>query len=110
MDPVSAWVCKLPNRLLRPGCNVPRVPRSSRLGPVALYEITPNQFRGPVIAFYLLSVTLLGLGIGVTLIAAVNDFLFRDEMAIGSSISLVLVIAAAIGVAALHIARRPVNA
>jgi MFS family permease len=80
------------------------------LAPVALYEITPNQFRGQVIAFYLLSVTLLGLGIGVTLIAAVNDFLFRDEMAIGSSISLVLVLAAAIGVAALHIARRPVNA
>jgi len=78
----------------------------SGLGPVALYEVTPNQYRGQVIAFYLLTVTLLGMGIGVTLIAAANDYLFRSDLAIGKSLTLVLSISALMGVVLLHAAAR----
>jgi MFS family permease len=76
------------------------------LAPVALYEVTPNEFRGFIIALYLLTATLLGLGIGVTLIAGTNDFVFHDDQAIGKSLAIVLVAAAALGAMFLHIAWR----
>jgi len=78
----------------------------SGLGPVALYEVTPNQYRGQIIAFYLLSVTLLGLGCGVTLIAAVSDYLFASDLAIGKAMAVVLASGGLIGALLLEIASR----
>lgn len=76
------------------------------LSPVALYQVTPNAFRGQIIAFYLLGATVLGLGVGVTLIAVATDHLFHDDQAIGWSLGVVLVPAAALAVFALDRARR----
>lgn len=80
----------------------------SGLAAVAIYHITPNQFRGQVTAMYLMSGTLVGFGVGVTLVAAITDYLFRDERAIGMSLGLVLAAAGFVAAGLLHAAiRRP---
>lgn len=63
---------------------------------VAIYQVTPNQFRGQVIAAYLLTGTLLGLGFGATLIALITDYVFADDMMVGASCAIVFCIAALI--------------
>jgi MFS family permease len=56
---------------------------------VALYYVTPNEFRGRVVAAYLTTGTVLGLGIGTYVFAAVTDFVFQNEAAVGKSCGLV---------------------
>jgi MFS family permease len=55
----------------------------------ALQAITPNEMRAQVIAIYLLTVTIIGLAAGPSLVAAVTDFHFRNDAAVGSSIAVV---------------------
>jgi MFS family permease len=55
----------------------------------ALQAITPNEVRGQVIAVYLLVVTLVGLAGGPSLVAALTDYWFHDDAAVGSSIAVV---------------------
>lgn len=76
------------------------------LAPVALYSITPNQFRGQVTACYLFAVTLIGMALGSTLIAATTDFVFRDELAVGKSLALVASCAALLSFASLTLSQR----
>lgn len=76
------------------------------IAPVALYQVTPNEFRGQVIAFYLLAATLLGLGFGVTLIAATTDHVFQRDSAIGLSLATVLIPAAILSYLAMARAAR----
>lgn len=54
----------------------------------AIQDVTPNRLRGQVTAITLLSVNLIGLGLGSTIIATFTDFLFKDEQAIRYSIVL----------------------
>lgn len=80
----------------------------SALAAVAIYHCTPNQFRGQVTSIYLMTGTVLGLGIGVTLVASFTDFVFRDDQAVGKSLALVVACAAALSALLLHRAvRRP---
>jgi hypothetical protein len=76
------------------------------LAPVALYAITPNQFRGQVTACYLFSVTLIGMALGATLIALATDYLFKNDMAVGHSLALVTSLAAALSYVCLTISSR----
>ncbi|QNA82655.1 MFS transporter [Sphingomonas sp. So64.6b] len=76
------------------------------LAPVALYSITPNQFRGQVTACYLFAVTMIGMTLGSTLIALCTDYLFRDETAVGRSLALVASCAAAVSFVSLTISQR----
>lgn len=76
------------------------------LAPVALYAITPNQFRGQVTACYLFAVTMIGMTLGSTLIALCTDYLFQDEAAVGQSIALVASCAAAVSFISLSISQR----
>jgi MFS family permease len=64
------------------------------LAPLAIYQLTPNEHRGQMIALYLLAATLVGLGLGPTLVAATNAGLFGGDMTIGRSLALVTTIAA----------------
>ncbi|MBL8558743.1 MAG: MFS transporter [Hyphomonadaceae bacterium] len=60
----------------------PAVLLSSMHGGVAgaaLQLITPNAFRGQVTALYFFMANLIGLGLGPMAVAALNDFLFRDD-------------------------------
>lgn len=54
----------------------------------AIQDVTPNQFRGQVMALTLLAVNLVGLGLGASFIAAITDFGFGDESALRYSIAI----------------------
>lgn len=51
---------------------------STGAGPSALQEIMPNQMRGIASAVMIFVVTILGLGLGPTVIALVTDFIYGD--------------------------------
>jgi MFS family permease len=55
----------------------------------ALQAITPSGIRAQVTAVYMLVVTLVGLALGPSLVAAVTDYVFHDDAAVGASISIV---------------------
>lgn len=65
----------------------------SALGPVVIQSITPNEYRGIVIAIYLFSVTLVGLGFGPTLVAGSSDYLLSGPSTLGDALSIVSLIA-----------------
>jgi hypothetical protein len=73
---------------------------------VALFHVTPNIFRGRIIASYILSGTLLGFGVGSTLIAAITDYVFHNDKAVGISFGIVSAGAAFLGALCLHSASR----
>lgn len=69
---------------------------------VALQAITPNAMRARVIAVYLLATALIGSAGGPALVAAVTDFWFHDDRALGWSISIVTTVAAMLSTLILH--------
>lgn len=77
------------------------------LSPAILQQMVPNQMRGTAISISLLVVNMLGLGLGPTLIAVLNDHVFRDPNMIHLSILLVCVVMAAISLLFILIAYRP---
>jgi MFS family permease len=68
------------------------------LPPAILQAVTPNEMRGQIIAIYLFAVNLIGLGIGPSAVAAMTDFYYQDDMAVGASLAVVTVVASIIGV------------
>ena len=54
----------------------------------ALQTVTPNQIRAQATALYLFLFNLIGFGLGPLVIAALTDYLFQSEGAIGYSIAL----------------------
>ena len=54
----------------------------------AIQDVTPNQLRGQVTAISLLCVNLVGMGLGASVIAAITDFGFGDQAALGYSIAI----------------------
>lgn len=64
------------------------------LAPVAIYQITPNEHRGQIIAIYVLVASLLGLGGGPTLVAMTKDLFFHRDAAIGDAMAIVATLAA----------------
>jgi len=63
----------------------------------ALQLMTPNRLRGQVVALYLLVASLLGLGLGPTVVAVITDYVFQDDAAIGKSIALAAAVLAPLG-------------
>jgi MFS family permease len=76
------------------------------LAPLAIYQLTPNEHRGQMIAAYLLAATLVGLGLGPTVVAATNAALFGNDLLIGRALALVTTLAAIAGFAMLTLAAR----
>ena len=64
------------------------------IAPAALQPITPNRMRAQVSALYLLSVNLIGLGIGPTFVALMTDYLYKDPALVGHSLATVAAISA----------------
>lgn len=56
------------------------------VAPAALHEVTPNQFRGQVIAIYLFFINIIGLGTGPMIVGLITDYGFRNEGAVGYSL------------------------
>jgi MFS family permease len=53
----------------------------------ALQVITPNQMRAQVIALYFFLANIFGVGLGPTIVAAITDYVYRNEMAVGYSLA-----------------------
>ncbi len=68
------------------------------IGPAALQPITPNQMRAQVSALYLLCVSLIGLGIGPTLVALLTDYVYGEPALIGYSLATVAAITAPLSI------------
>jgi MFS family permease len=64
----------------------------------ALQEISPNQMRAQVTALYLFISNMFGIGLGPTFIAFFTDIVFKNDLAVGSSMSIAVAIACPIGV------------
>jgi MFS family permease len=64
----------------------------------SLMRIAPNEMRAMVSALYYFVVSMIGLGVGPTSVAALTDFYFRDEAMLRYSITIVAAVA---GVAAI---------
>ena len=47
-----------------------------------MQEITPNRMRGTLSAFYLLVISLMGLALGATIVALLNDIFFGGDSGI----------------------------
>jgi MFS family permease len=68
------------------------------VGPMAVNQVTPNQYRAQVSAVYLFVVNALGLGVGPTLVPLVNEHLFHDPAKIRYSLIMVVFCSAATAV------------
>lgn len=63
----------------------------------AIQLITPNQMRATISAIFLFTTTLIGLGVGASLVAFFTDYVFGNDLAVGSSLVLVGLITAPLG-------------
>jgi MFS family permease len=64
----------------------------------ALQEITPNQMRAQVSALYLFVTNMVGIGLGPTFIAFFTDIVFKNDQAVGYSMSISVAVGCSIGV------------
>lgn len=83
---------------------------SSMYGGVAgasLQVITPNRYRGQVIALYFFTANMIGFGIGPTAVAMITDFGFADDGALRHSLSLVSAIVLPIAIGCIALSRAP---
>ena len=67
----------------------------------ALQLMAPNRMRAQVTALFFLSLNIVGITGGATLVALATDFIFHDEKRVGFSMSLVATFAAVVGTALL---------
>jgi MFS family permease len=58
--------------------------------PTAIQLATPNQLRAQVSAIYMLALNIISALIGPTGVGLVTDYVFKDEMAVGASMALVV--------------------
>jgi MFS family permease len=77
------------------------------VGPMAVNQVTPNQYRAQVSAVYLFVINTLGLGVGPTLVPLLNDRLFHDPLKIRFSL-IIVVFCAALGAITLLWIVRPI--
>lgn len=75
--------------------------------PAAIQMVTPNQLRAQVSAGYMISLNIIGSICGPTGVGFATDFLFRDELAVGSSMALVSGICAPLAAFLLWLGCRP---
>jgi MFS family permease len=75
------------------------------VGPQAVNQVTPNQYRAQVSAVYLFVVNALGLGVGPTVVPLLNDHLFHDPSKIRFSLIIVVFCGALIAITLLWIVR-----
>jgi MFS family permease len=60
------------------------------VGPMAVNQVTPNQYRAQVSAVYLFVVNALGLGVGPTLVPLINEHFLHDPAKIRISLAIVV--------------------
>ena len=73
----------------------------------SLQIITPNRYRGQVIALYFFTANMVGFGIGPTAVAMITDFGFADDNALRHSLSMVSVVILPIAIGCILLSRAP---
>jgi len=68
------------------------------VGPMAVNQVTPNQYRAQISAVYLFVVNALGLGVGPWLVPFVNEHVFHDAAKIRYSLIMVVFCSAAVAI------------
>jgi uncharacterized membrane protein YeaQ/YmgE (transglycosylase-associated protein family) len=63
----------------------------------ALQMMAPNQMRAQVTAFFFLFMNMLGITGGSMLVALCTDYVFKDDVAVGYSMSIIAALSGAIG-------------
>ena len=58
------------------------------VGVAAFTQVSPNEYRGQVLAIYIFVLIVLGAGVGPFAVAVFTDYLFRDSLAVGNSLAL----------------------
>lgn len=65
--------------------------------PATIQDAVPNQLRGQASALHFIFAGLLGLSLGPTVVALVTDYVFKDELALGNSLVVVILPVSMIG-------------
>jgi len=73
----------------------------------AISLITPNQFRGQITSIYLLIYSVICLGIGPSIVAAITDFVFADSKMVGWSIATAFIVLFPFSTTLLYLALKP---
>lgn len=71
----------------------------------ALHTVTPLRMRSQATAVYLFVVNLIGLGGGPLAVALLTDFVFQDELALGSSLMLIGSLGTPLAIVLLYLSR-----
>ncbi len=71
------------------------------LAPAAISTFTPNQMRAQITALYLLTINLLGFGLGPAVIGGITDHVFGDESQLRYSMALTAAVAIPVAAALL---------
>jgi hypothetical protein len=75
--------------------------------PTAIQLATPNQLRAQVSAIYMLFLNIISSIIGPTGVGFITDYVFNDEMQVGSSMALVVGVTAPLAALSLWWGRKP---
>ena len=85
------------------------VPLPLALVATCIQSVTPNQMRGVLVGTHVVTVNVIGLALGPTLVAFSTDYIFADRQAVGHSLALVGTLACVIGLILIGRALRPLS-
>ncbi|MEW6128508.1 MAG: MFS transporter [Acidobacteriota bacterium] len=77
------------------------------VAPAAIQQIVPNEMRGQASAIYIFFVNVIGLGIGPTAVAVLNDYVFQNDQSIRYSLIIVGGIAQSLAALSLWLGMKP---
>lgn len=104
----AATVDSLPLFLLLNGCAM-FLASYTGAAVAALQIATPNEFRGQVSAIYLFVFTLLGIGLGPTLVGGITTFFYHDDAMLGWAIATAAAILLPMAMLSLFLGLRPMR-
>jgi MFS family permease len=86
------------------------MPIAITMGPVTVQNITPPALRGQATALYLLSLNLVGQGLGPLSVALITDHVFHDRGRVGYSLCIASLVITPLAVLVLHCGRKSIVA
>jgi MFS family permease len=69
-------------------------------GYIVLQEVVPNNMRAQAVAVFQILSNVVGMGFGPIVMAMVTEYLFRDDMMIGTAVASVSLVCAVLGLLA----------
>lgn len=69
-----------------------------------LSKIAPSAAKARLLALYIIAFNIIGHGLGPTIVGAINDYVFGDEMMIGTSLLIVVLVAMLVAILCISVA------